>query len=139
MPNQYSHRSKKRLKTCHMDLEIIFCEVLKTYDHSILDGHRMKEEQNSLYEKNLSKLKFPLSKHNKMPSEGVDVAPWPIDWKNTKRFYHFAGYVFGIAERLLDEGTITHKIRWGGDWDSDNDLDDQNFMDLVHFETVNPD
>ena len=25
-------------------------------------------------------------------------------------------------------------IRWGGDWDSDNNLNDQNFMDLVHFE-----
>ena len=28
------------------------------------------------------------------------------------------------------------KIRWGGDWDRDNDLADQSFNDLVHFEDL---
>ena len=68
----------------------------------------------------------------------VDVAPYPIEWKNTKRFYHFAGFVKGAFRELQNSGEISKnwKLRWGGDWDSDNDLDDQSFMDLVHFELV---
>lgn len=68
--------------------------------------------------------------HNKTPSLAVDVAPWPIDWNDKNRFYHFAGRVQGIAQMF------NIKIRWGGDWDSDNDLKDQNFYDLPHFELV---
>ena len=42
--------------------------------------------------------------------------------------YAFGGFVKGVASQ---KGI---KIRWGGDWDSDNDLHDQNFIDLPHFE-----
>jgi peptidoglycan L-alanyl-D-glutamate endopeptidase CwlK len=68
------------------------------------------------------------SKH--LTGNAVDLAPYPIDWKNTKRFYHFAGIVLGVATEM------GIRIRWGGDWDMDDDLDDQSFMDLVHFEIV---
>jgi len=44
--------------------------------------------------------------------------------------------MFATAERLYNEGKITHKLRWGGDWDSDKVFDDQNFDDLPHFELV---
>ena len=80
-----------------------------------------------------SKKQWPDSKHNVKEDElslAVDVAPYPINWENLKRFYHFAGYVKGVADQL----DIT--IRYGGDWDMDNDLDDQDFMDLVHFEVL---
>ena len=66
----------------------------------------------------------------------VDVAPWPIDWKNVKRFYWFAGFVMGTAERLKVEDKMHHSVRWGGDWDHDGDFDDQRLLDLVHFELV---
>lgn len=75
-----------------------------------------------------SKTKWPDSKHNSNPSMGIDVAPYPIDWNDIKRFYHFGGFVQSRAESL------GIKLRWGGDWDSDRDLNDQTFMDLVHFE-----
>ena len=68
------------------------------------------------------------SKHNQEPSLAVDVAPWPIDWNDSHRFYHFAGFVLGIAAAL------NIRLRWGGDWDSDFDLRDQTFFDLPHFE-----
>ena len=63
----------------------------------------------------------------------TDVAPWfeekpHIRWLDTKSFYHFAGFVLGIA------ASMGFELRWGGDWDMDNDLHDQSFMDLVHFE-----
>ncbi len=60
----------------------------------------------------------------------VDIAPYPIDWKDHKRFYYLAGIVKGVASQM------GIKVRWGGDWDSDNDLNDQSFMDLGHFEIV---
>ena len=56
------------------------------------------------------------------------MAPYPLDWDDRERFQYFAGFVLGTAKQLnLD-------IRYGGDWDSDNDLKDNNFDDLVHFE-----
>ena len=63
-------------------------------------------------------------------SRAVDAAPWPIDWQDTKGFYHFAGFVRGIAAQL------GIKIRWGGDWSNNMNLNDQTFFDLVHFELL---
>ena len=127
MPS-YSQKSLKQLYSCHPQLQLLFFEVIKHYDCTILEGHRSEERQNELYRTGYSKTEYPGSKHNTTPSMAVDVAPYPIDWNDEKRFYHFAGFVIATAKQLnLD-------IRWGGDWDSDNDLDDQTFMDLVHFE-----
>ena len=132
----YSNASLKRLETCHSDLQLLFKEVINYCDNIVLIGYRGEEEQNQAVLEGRSKLKFPLSNHNSLPSMAVDIAPYPVDWNNTKSFYYFAGFVKGIAEKLLKEGTISHKIRWGGDWDSDNDFKDNTFNDLVHFELV---
>lgn len=121
--------SKNRLLTCHPDLQRLFITVVQNYDCSIIYGARTLEEQKRLVSEGLSRTMN--SRHlvgNDGYSHAVDVAPYPIDWENTKRFYHFGGYVLATADML------GIKIRWGGDWDSDNDLDDQRFMDLVHFE-----
>lgn len=125
---RYSKRSKSKLAECDPELQRLFREVIKHIDCTILTGHRGMEAQNDAYRKGFSKLKFPQSKHNKFPSRAVDVAPYPIDWKDKEAFYHFAGIVRGIASQMGIE------LRWGGDWDSDNDLHDQTFMDLPHFE-----
>jgi len=45
-----------------------------------------------------------------------------------ERFTYFAGYVVGIAYQM------GLKIRWGGDWDMDTQVKDNNFDDLPHFE-----
>ena len=73
-------------------------------------------------------MKFPDGNHNKKPSKAIDVAPYPIDWDDRERMTYFAGYVKGIAMML------GIPIRWGGDWNSNNDLKDNNFDDLPHFE-----
>ena len=69
-----------------------------------------------------------------MPSEAVDAGPWikkkGIPWGEPIQFYTFAGYVKGKASQL---GIM---IRWGGDWDGDNDVNDQAFNDLAHFELL---
>ncbi len=130
---KFSERSIKRLQTCHPDLQLVFIEVIKHYDCTILVGHRTKEAQMEAFRTRKSKLEWPESKHNSDPSMAIDVAPYPLDWslddkKNMARWYAFGGFVLGISAKM------GIKIRWGGDWDQDTDLSDQTFDDLVHFE-----
>lgn len=125
---KFSRKSHETLYTCHGYIQKVFEEVIKNYDCTILTGHRGEEYQTDVFRQGLSKLNWPDSKHNVQPSLAIDAAPYPIMWQDKKRFYHFAGYVLGIADKL----GVT--MRWGGDWDSDRDLNDQSFMDLVHFE-----
>lgn len=137
---RYSKSSFEHLLTCDVRLQTLFEEVLKYRDHKILEGHRGKEKQNEYYAKGTSKVPWPKGKHNKKPSQAIDVAPYPIDWgesgtseqrrKAIARFYEFAGYVLATADRLAIP------IRWGGDWDRDLDFADQSFDDLVHYELV---
>lgn len=133
---KFSQESFSKLATCHEDLQALFYEVIKHFDCQIIEGYRNKEAQDNAFEKGLSKFKWQNSKHNYSPSMAVDVSPYPIQWGNLKRFYWFAGYVMGLAQKLKDDGKMSHSVRFGGDWDSDKNIDDENFRDLVHFELV---
>lgn len=124
----FGKTSLTNLEQAHPDLQRLFKEVVKNYDCSVICGHRTKADQDKAYKEGKSKLKFPLSKHNSLPSKAVDVVPFPIDWRDTNRFYHFAGYVLSTAHQL----GIT--IRWGGDWDKDYNFNEEKFKDLPHFE-----
>ena len=133
----FSKISKERLAGCHPDLQVLFNEVILYYDCSIIVGRRGMEDQNKAFNSGKSSLEYPLSKHNQLPlSLAIDVAPYPIDWEDKNRFYHFGGLVQGIAHILFDEARMKHRLRWGGDWDGDNDLRDQKLYDLVHFEIM---
>ena len=125
---RFGTRSKSRLHTCDGRLIELFNKVVKEFDCTVIEGHRGKDAQNEAYNKGNSKLKFPNGKHNKSPSVAVDVAPYPIDWKDRDRFHYFGGYVLGIAKSL------GLNIRWGGDWNQDTQTKDNKFDDLVHFE-----
>jgi len=128
---RFGSTSRTRLYTCHPELQRLFERIVEEFDCSIVYGVRTKEQQAVLMDAGLSKV-FK-SKHLKQSdgwAHAIDVAPYPIDWNNTKRFYWFAGIVEATARELGIE------IRWGGDWDRDHDLDDQTFMDLVHFEII---
>ena len=126
--NQFSRQSQEKLLECNPDLQELFTHVLQAHDCTIMEGFRGQEKQDEYYRTGKSKVKYPEGKHNRKPSMAIDVSPYPINWRDTKRFYYFAGIVKGIA------ASLNINIRWGGDWDSDNDLNDQSFMDLVHFE-----
>lgn len=125
---KFGKASTEELATAHPALQSLFNEVIKHYDCSVLEGHRNKARQDAAVKSGASKTPWPRGKHNQVPSLAVDVAPYPIDWNDLKRFYHFAGFVKGVA---LGLGL---RIRWGGDWDGDHDFKDQSFNDLVHFE-----
>jgi peptidoglycan LD-endopeptidase CwlK len=133
---KFSNISRQRLDTCHPDLQVLFNEVIEHFDCSIVCGHRDEQAQNIAYEEGFSKLDFPESKHNKLPSLAVDAIPYPVDWKDVERMRHFAGWVLGIAALLYDMGVMGHRVRWGGDWNMNTQVNDQRFDDLPHFELV---
>ena len=125
---KFGNRSKERLKTCDNRLQIVFNEVIKHVDCSILEGHRSGERQNKLFEEGKTKVQYPNGRHNANPSRAVDVAPYPIDWDDRERFHLFAGFVLGIAKAMGIE------LRWGGDWNMNFEVDDNQFDDFPHFE-----
>lgn len=131
---KFSKSSQKKLNTCDPRLIKLFTEIVKTWDCTIVCGHRGREEQNRAYNEGKSMLKFPESEHNTLPSKAVDVAPYyngvGIDWDDVIGFAYFAGYVKRVAEEM------GIKIRWGGDWDGDKRNKDQSFNDLPHWEIV---
>ena len=131
---KFSKTSKERLSTCNWNLVVLFNEVIKTFDCKVICGHRTKEKQEEAFNKKFSKVHYPNSKHNSSPSMAVDVVPYPVDWKDTNRMKFFAGYVLGIAQKLLDEKRMTHKVISGLDWDADTELKDTTFKDHPHFQ-----
>jgi len=131
---KFSRKSQEILFTCHEYIQVVMRDVVKIIDITIISGKRGEEEQNWLYRNGFSKKMFPNSKHNSEVndtlSEAVDIAPYPVDWEDKEKFYYVAGHVMAVA----DGRSVA--LRWGGDWDMDDDLHDQTFMDLGHFEIV---
>ena len=126
----FSHSSDNHLITCDHRIVRLFREVIKYYDCTIICGHRGRLLQEQAYRDHLSNARYGESEHNVYLSRAVDAAPYPIDWHDHQRFYHFGGFVRGIASQMKIP------IRAGHDWDGDTILDDQLFMDLVHYEIL---
>jgi len=144
----FSKQSREKLDSCHSDIINLFDEIIKKFDCKILYGHRSSKSQFELFKKGRIKqngiwvidniLEVTTykdgiknkSKHNILPSDAVDITPYPIDFKDINRIYYFAGYVLECSSWM------NIKIRWGGDWDSDTEIKDQTFNDLLHFERI---
>lgn len=136
----FGERSESYLMTCERDIQLVMRQAIKKGpDFTIICGHRTPEEQYKLYQKGrtepgdivthidgLSKRSW----HNHSPSRAVDIAPWPIDWKDPDRFKVLAGYILGTADAM------SIKLTWGADWDHDYTLSDERFVDLPHFELI---
>ena len=123
---KFGKRSLKNLSQAHPDLQILFHEVIKHMDISVICGYRGEKEQNEAFRNGNSMLKYPNSKHNKLPSLAVDAVPYPIDWNNIGRFDELGEFVLKKADELRKEGRIKSKIVWGGEW--------KKFPDKPHYE-----
>ena len=121
---KFGRKSKERLKGVDHRLIKVLDELIKIMDVTVIEGLRSEERQKELLEKGATKVKY--SRH--MEGKAVDLAPYPIDWENRDGFHYMGGMIRGIAHQL------GLKIRWGGDWDSDGDVKDNGFDDLVHIE-----
>lgn len=133
----FGQKSKDKLSTAHPKLQLVMNEAIKVFDFTVLYGNRSVEEQFELFKKgrelqsdgtwkkvgstvtNLDG-KTKKSNHNYSPSRAVDIAPYPINWEDEKRFKELADIVKQCAKNL------NIKIIWGGDWIS--------FKDTPHFE-----
>lgn len=136
---KFGNKSEERLATCHPDIQKVMNEAIKHHDFTILYGERSKEEQLFLYKKGRKFVSgkwvvvdksqvvtncdgvVKVSRHNHSPSLAIDIAPYPIDWKDIKRFVALSNVVKRAAE------TVGVKIEWGGDW---------KFKDFPHYEIV---
>lgn len=134
---KFSQLSFSKLSTCHLDLQTLFYEVIKYFDCSIIEGYRNQKDQEKAFNGGYSKLHWPYGKHNSQPSMAVDVTPYPVNLLNDKLALFFGGYVMGIAQKLKDEGKMTHSVRWGGSWSGLGELNAPHVLnDLVHFELI---
>jgi peptidoglycan L-alanyl-D-glutamate endopeptidase CwlK len=121
---KFGKRSRERLKGVNPKLVNVLNELIKIMDVTIIEGLRTEARQNELLAQGKSKTKY--SKH--LEGKAVDLAPYPIDWEDRERFHYMGGMIRGIGIKMGVD------IRWGGDWDSDGEVKDNGFDDLVHVE-----
>lgn len=151
----FSRTSRRKLNTCHRDIQTLCNNAINYIDFTVVTGHRTEEEQNALYPK-YTKLKWPHGKHNKFPSMAIDVAPYIPKYGtifgnkdeiekmmqlNNVSKQQAEDFVLKIYSRLIGvfEGIAYTKgidIRLGLDWDGDFDMLDQHFHDLGHMELL---
>jgi peptidoglycan L-alanyl-D-glutamate endopeptidase CwlK len=152
MGYSFGEKSLKNLETCHKDIQTILYEIIKYYDFSVISGIRTTEEQQELFMLGKSKLDGinQKSKHQGRPDEDGNIVSFAVDImpykkgtnafsgheKDDRRFYMLMGMVKATAQRLKDEGEISHSVRFGLDWDGDDTFRDQAFDDLPHLELV---
>jgi len=133
-----SDSSDKNLATCNNRIQFAVYWLLNFVDVGVACGHRTKATQNKAYANKASTLKWPDSKHNSMPSNAVDLYAYVagvgaiMDRRKSKRCYEYYARIAGLLEAYCD--SKGYHFRWGGNWDGDDSLEDQNFNDLMHFE-----
>lgn len=132
------------LDQCDPQLRDLFTHVNEIVPVEILPSTiRTLEQQKEFVAKGTSKTMN--SMHLITPehplSRAVDAAPlgfsWPQEgskdfWKDWARLYYFAGIV------MMEAKIWRIKVRYGGDWNGNFDLKDENFYDGVHYELVQP-
>jgi peptidoglycan L-alanyl-D-glutamate endopeptidase CwlK len=135
---RFSSISKKNLKELNTDLQAVLLEAIKVTDFTILNGYRPPRIQFEMFKRgrqlkdgiwqivdkskvitNCDGYKI-IGKHNKKPSEAVDIAPYPIDWNDIDRFKRLADIVLNTARQHGIE------LVWGGNW--------RTFKDYPHYE-----
>lgn len=126
--NKFSDKSRGLLSGCDQRLQDICCRAIEIMDFTVITGYRNKEDQDRAVAEGNSKLSWPQGKHNQFPSQAVDLAPYPVDFNDTSRFYVLAGIMLGVANAK------NVKLRWGGNWNDDFNLRSNKFNDLGHFE-----
>lgn len=120
--------SQIRMNSLHPKLKKLMNAVAENTDIMILEGFRDEATQNKYFQAGASKVQWPNGKHNRFPSEAVDVTPCPLNWNDKQGF-------IDLSKKVLDKAAeLGIPIRWGGDWDGDGDMKDQKFNDLVHYE-----
>lgn len=128
--------SEYNLSSCSPNLQRLLREAIRRaprwLDFAVTCGHRNEIDQGIAFRKGTSKKRWPLSKHNSLPSKAVDIRPAspfnPEDWNDRIRFARIIGFIEGVA---IDLGI---PIRLGLDFSGDGRTLDESFVDLPHIE-----
>ena len=156
---QLSTKSFANTNTCERDIQTIIHQAIKItrIDFGISHGHRSPEVQFELYKQGRKEVNGvwkiedrrkvvtycdgyeKKSKHNYSPSKAFDIyafvngkATWNKDY-----LLYLGGLIIGVSEMLLEQEKITHKLKWGANWNMDSEIiTDQTFIDMPHFELV---
>lgn len=109
----------------HPKLKLLLTEAIKTspIDFTVIETVRTIEQQRIYVAKGTSKT----LKSRHIPStnksglcEAFDIAPYPINWKDIKRFIQLSEHIKATAKKL------NISIEYGGDWKS--------FKDYPHYQ-----
>jgi peptidoglycan L-alanyl-D-glutamate endopeptidase CwlK len=117
--------SLERLATCHPDLQALILSAAKGVDEgdlahadindiTVLCGHRGSREQDKAVADGASQTPWPRSKHNRTPSDAVDVVPYPVRWTEpgyNRKLHVLHAYINGIAHQM---GLDLFDISWDG-------------------------
>ncbi len=144
---KFAKSSIKRLEEANEDLRII-CYTVKErsgIDFDVSCSYRSIFDQNKVFKAGKSTIDGinNRGKHNTKPAEAVDIYCYTDKGGKASYTVHQMSYLAGVfqavSEELYESGITSHKIRWGGNWDSDGVLiTDQEFDDLPHFEIIKP-
>lgn len=118
--------SAKRLAQAHPSIQKIMNAAREKVAFTIMDSQRGRDAQEYAFKKGHSKAHFGQSAHNWSPAIAVDIAPSPLNWKNTKSFITLSKVIMPIAAEM------GIKLRWGGDWNGDGSTSDG--WDFPHYE-----
>lgn len=139
---KFSTTSKDRLSTCHDDIQKIMgiAISISNIDFGIAEGHRSIEKQKEYFDAGKSKIDGVTrkGKHNYTPSMAVDIYPYingKAEWDNEHLSY-LAGIIHAVSEMLYLDGKISHRIRWGGNFNMNGIILEQSFDDTPHFELI---
>ena len=131
-------QSRARLKGGHPDLvQVVELAIKKTAtDFLVLEGVRTPARQKELYAQGRTKpgqvVTWTLTSNHFAKADGfghaVDLAPYPVDWNDLKKFDAISKAMFAAAAEL------GIKIRWGADWDQDGKPRERGESDSPHFE-----
>lgn len=124
---KFSNKSLDKLNNVkmHPRLRTLMLEAIKTspIDFTVIETVRTLEQQR----KNLAKGVSKTLKSRHIPSsnksslcEAVDIAPYPINWKDINSFKKLAEHIKKTADMLKIS------IEWGGDW--------KTFKDYPHYQ-----
>lgn len=140
---KFGNKSLSILQNAHPELRRVLNEAIKYFDFSVIESVRTKEQHEANVKAGKSKTTWENSKHRarldnegRMTSLAVDICPYPVNWNDKESFALMAGYILGIAAVMHRQGFMTHKLRWGGDFNMNNITTDQHFYDGPHFELV---
>ena len=129
---RYGRQSRANLDGVHPLLCDWAYELVTVMDNKVVDGVRDLITQREYVLLGVSKTMN--SKHLVQPDgygHAVDLAPYPVDWSDHRRFYILAGVGIGLAAKM------NLPIVWGGRWNVDDDqFKVPDFNDMGHFQIM---